>query len=165
MTIGICYASKYGTTEEAVRRLEKNLISNGCTVELLNIIKDKPVLNENESYDLILIGGSIYMGKIQKEVTKFCEKNEKFLLSNTLGLFLCCGSEEDFESQLDNNFTNQIINHASIKGYFGYGYNLEKMNFLYRKIIKKVANISSSENAIKDESIKSFAMNAMKLVN
>lgn len=165
MTIGIFYASKYGTTEEAVKGLEKNLKSNGASVEIFNIKKDKPVLNEKKTFDLILVGGSIYMGKIQKEVTNFCEKNEDILLNHTLGLFLCCGSEDDFESQLNTNFSEKIINHTSINGYFGYGYNLEKMNFLYRKIIKKVANISSSEKALKDESIKTFAMNAMKLVN
>jgi len=83
------------------------------------------------------------MGKIQKEVRKFCEKNEEILLNNTLGLFMCCGSEEDFESQLSNNFSDEIVNQASHKGYFGYGYNLEKMNFLYKKNIKKVEKISS----------------------
>lgn len=165
MTIGIFYASKYGTTEKAVKGLEKNLKSNGCSVEVFNIKKDKPVLNEKKTFDLILVGGSIYMGKIQKEVTNFCEKNEDILLNNRLGLFLCCASEDDFESQLTNNFSEKIIDHASSKGYFGYGYNLEKMNFLYKKIIKKVANVSSSENAIKDESIETFAKNAMKLVN
>lgn len=165
MTIGIFYASKYGTTEKAVKGLAENLKSNGSSVEIFNIKKDKPVLNKKKTFDLILVGGSIYMGKIQKEVVNFCEKNEDILLNNTLGLFLCCGSEDDFESQLTTNFSEKIIDHASSRGYFGYGYNLEKMNFLYKKIIKKVANISSSKNAIKDESIETFAKNAMKLVN
>jgi len=165
MTIGIFYASKYGTTEKAVIRLEEKLRSDGCSVEIFNIKKDKPLLNEKTTFDLLLVGGSIYMGKIQKEVANFCEKNEDTLLNNKLGLFLCCGNSDDFESQLTTNFSEKIIDHASCKGYFGYGYNLEKMNFLYKKIIKKVANISSSENAIKDESIETFAKNAMKLVN
>ena len=165
MTIGVFYASKYGTTEKAVKELEENLKSNSYSIEVFNIKKDKPVLAEKKTFDLILIGGSIYMGKIQKEVTNFCEKNEELLLNNTLGLFLCCGSEDDFESQLSNNFSDEIINHASLKGYFGYGYNLEKMNFLYKKIIKKVAKINKSENAIKNESIEVFAKEVMKLEN
>lgn len=165
MTIGVFYASKYGTTEKAVKRLEERLKNNGYAVDIFNIKKDKPVLSEKKTFDLILVGGSIYMGKIQKEVTKFCEKNEEILLNNTLGLFMCCGSEEDFESQLTNNFSDEIVNHASLKGYFGHGYNLEKMNFLYKKIIKKVGNISSSKNAIKNEAIEVFAKNVIKLVN
>lgn len=165
MEIGIFYASKYGTTEKAVKRLKENLKGYGYPVTIFNINKDRPVLNEKKSFDLILVGGSIYMGKIQKEVTNFCEKNEEILLNDTLGLFLCCGGEEDFESQLSNNFSDDLINHASLKGYFGYAYNLEKMNFLYRKIIKKVAKISSSENAIKNEAIEVFAQNVKKLDN
>jgi len=165
MTIGVFYASKYGTTEKAVKGLEEHLISNGCSVKIFNIKKDKTELNEKKTFDLILVGGSIYMGKIQKEVTNFCEKNEEILLNNTLGLFLCCGGEDDFKSQLTTNFSEKIINHAKIKGYFGYGYNLEKMNFLYKKIIKKVANINSSENAIKYEAIETFANNVTKIVN
>jgi menaquinone-dependent protoporphyrinogen oxidase len=163
--IGVFYSSKYGTTEKAVKVLEESLKVNGYSVEVYNIKEDKPTLDNLKTFELILVGGSIYMGKIQKEVIKFCEGNKEILLNNPLGLFLCCGSEDDFESQLTNNFSTEIVNQASVKGYFGYGYNLEKMNFIYRKIIKKVANISSSESAINNESIDTFAKKATKLIS
>jgi len=165
MTIGVFYASKYGTTKKAVKGLKRKLESNGYSVDVFNIMKEQPILEDRKRFELILIGGSIYMGKIQIEVTKFCQSNKEIILSNNLGLFLCCGSEDDFENQLTNNFSNEIVNHASTKGYFGYGYNLEKMNFVYRKIIKKVANISASESAINNESIELFAKSAIELIH
>lgn len=36
-------------------------------------------------YDTVLIGGSIYMGKIQKEITRFCKHNTKQLLQKSWG--------------------------------------------------------------------------------
>ena len=94
----IAYASKHGTTKKAVEKLAEELIGD---VVILNL-EDKGASNISiEDFARVIIGGSIYLGRIQKSVKKFCETNlEKLLKVNKLGLFICCGSEEKDMEQL-----------------------------------------------------------------
>lgn len=164
MKIGVFYASKYGTTKEAVEIMKNALEEKSLEVEIYNIEKNNLDSSKLDSFDLILIGGSIYMGRLQKTIINFCEKNKEQILEKKFGLFLCCGSEKDFEEQLSSNLPDELINQALIKGYFGYGYHLESMNFIYRKIIKKVGNITSSENSIKEEAIREYTEQIMQKI-
>ena len=109
MKIGIFYASKYGTTDAAVEILKEGLEKASLAVEVHEIEKYHTDLSALGPYDCILIGGSIYMGKLQKTVKDFCEKNKALLLKNKLGLFLCCGSADDYEEQLSNNFSDDFL--------------------------------------------------------
>ena len=61
----------------------------------------------------MIISSSIYLGKIQKAVTKFCESNlEKFLKVHRLGLFICCDNDEKDMEQLANFFPDNLIEKA-----------------------------------------------------
>ncbi|OCL26915.1 hypothetical protein U472_05355 [Orenia metallireducens] len=154
MKILLVYASKYGATKKAAEKLAEYL---GDSVKLVNLKEGNLKGIRLKDYDTIAIGGSIYTGRIQKEVTKFCSDYKSEIISKKLGLFICCGNEQEFDNQLRNSFEQELINHAITKGYFGYEYNLKKMNFLFKMIIKKIANITKSESAIADNNIKDFA--------
>ena len=66
----IAYSGKYGCTEKCAAALAEKLSGETC---LLNLKKDK---NPNLSgYDSVVVGGSVYIGKINKEVKSFCIKN------------------------------------------------------------------------------------------
>jgi len=113
MTIGVFYASKYGTTKKAVKSLKEKLESKGYSVEVFNIMKEKYTLKDRNNFELILVGGSIYMGKIQKEVTKFCQNNKEIILSNTLGLFLSLLAQE-------NSIQIYDLGGDELSSFFGY---------------------------------------------
>ena len=66
----IAYATKHGSTEECARSLAGKMNSES---DLLNLKEKKHV--DLNAYDKIIIGGSIYAGRIQIEVSEFCSKN------------------------------------------------------------------------------------------
>ena len=65
----VLYASKYGCAEDCAKRLKSRLNHESATTNL----KDAKAIYLQQ-YDWIIIGGSIYVGKIQKEIKLFCEK-------------------------------------------------------------------------------------------
>jgi menaquinone-dependent protoporphyrinogen oxidase len=152
MKIGIFYATTHGCTEKCALKLKAGLSGE---IELFNIKKNPKI--QIESYDTILIGGSIHAGRIQKSVQKFCTKHLDLLLRKKIGLFICCMEKgEKAEEQLKNAFPQELLNHAKIRGCFGGAFDFEKMNFIEKAIIKKVANIDQSISNISEESIQKF---------
>ena len=148
----IIYASKHGSAEKAANKLYQNLEDEK---EIVNIQENsKPFI---ENFDTIIIGGSIYGGKIQKEIQKFIEDNLKTLLSKKIGLYLCCGIEKDFEKQLENSIPEKLLDHTSVAGYFGYEYNTDKMNFLEKTMVKFVAKDKAGKSNIYEKNIEKFA--------
>ena len=149
----IIYATKHGFAKKCSEKLSEKL--NG-QVELCNLKENKPV--ELPQYDKVIIGGSIYMGQIQKEVREFCLKNQDELNKKKLGLFICCMSEEDkAKEQLNNSFSQEMINNAIVKGNFGGEFAFRKMNFFERFIIKKVSKTSEDMSNFKEENVDKFA--------
>ena len=64
MSTLIVYASKYGCTEKCVKLMSKKLNDK---VDLINLKNINDI--DLSKYDKVIIGGSIYIGRIQKEVT------------------------------------------------------------------------------------------------
>ena len=89
MKTAIVYATKYGCTKECAEILKTYLHGE---VNILSAKADKINLSQ---YDAVFIGGSVYMGKIQKEITQFCKRNLKQLLHMKIGLFVCCYTPKD----------------------------------------------------------------------
>ena len=65
----IVYSSKYGCTEKCAKLIKEKLNEEVDLVNLKNV-KDIDIYK----YNKVIIGGSIYIGKIQKSVTEFCTK-------------------------------------------------------------------------------------------
>jgi menaquinone-dependent protoporphyrinogen oxidase len=155
----IVYASKYGCTEKCSELLLKELIGKA------DIINLKKVSNIDISkYDKIIIGGSIYIGKIQKEVTEFCSKNLDKLKEKRIGLFICGLQEADMiKAEFDLNFNSELIEIAEAKECFGGEFIFEKMNFLEKLIVKKVSKVTSNKSNILNDNIYKLAqaMNAI----
>jgi menaquinone-dependent protoporphyrinogen oxidase len=155
MNILIAYASQYGCTEKCAVMLSANLKKNDSIVSVVDLgSKQKIALNE---YDTVIIGGPVTMGKINAKVKKFYEGNLSELLKKKIGLFIC-GFTVEPGKELADNFPPELLSIAAAKGYFGYEFNLEKMNFAVKALIKKVAKIDKSVSNILEDSIKDFAM-------
>jgi len=104
----IIYASTYGYTEEMVKKMVSE--SNGG-IEALNIVNSKHV--ELSNYEAVILGSSIYVGQIHKELKNYILKNTDQLLTKKLGIFLACGFEAQFETHVKNNFSEALIQHAT----------------------------------------------------
>ena len=152
MNILIVFATKYGCTEKCVNKLKDKLTGEIDTVNL----KNSSQINVS-NYETVIIGGSIHAGKIQKKVKKFCQNYLSILIDKRIGLFICCMEEgEKAINQFNEAFPDELIQHASATGIFGGEFNFEKMNFVERYIVKKIAKIDKSISKISEENINKF---------
>ncbi|EPY6471102.1 flavodoxin domain-containing protein [Clostridium sporogenes] len=148
----IIYGTKHGTTEKCSKFLKEKLLGDIVTI---NIKKENvPDIN---SFDNIIIGGSIYMGQIQKEVKNFCIENINILKEKRVGVFICGFNEKDMEVQLNNAFPKELLTNAVAKECFGGEFIFKNMNFFERFIMKKISKIDKDTSKISEENINKFA--------
>ena len=153
MSTLVVYVTTHGCTEKAAEMLEQLIRDD---VRLVNLKKQKT--GDISSFDTIILGGSIHAGRIQGKVKRFCLDHLEILKQKRLGLFLCCMEEGDTaEKQFTEAFPGELRTHAAVTGLFGGEFNFQKMNFLQRAIVKKVAHITESVSKIKEDQIRQFA--------
>lgn len=162
MKTAITYCTTHGCTERIACKIKNSL---GGDIQLINLKKDSdPKIG---CYDRIIIGGSIHAGQIQKRVKEFCLKNLDELKNKELGLFICC-MEEDLEKaqiQLLNAFPKELHHQAKATACLGGEFNFEKMNYLQRMIVKKLAHVENSVSRINEEAIKGFTKKLDRVFN
>lgn len=156
MKTAIVYATKYGCTKKCAEILKSYLAGE---VDILSAKTDKINLSQ---YDVVLVGGSIYMGKIRKEITQFCKHNLKQLLCKKIGLFACCYTPNGTEGFFETLYPIELLNHASYVTSIGGKMDYEKMNFLYRKLFQSLKKIDGynegfTEPEINKDEIKKLA--------
>lgn len=152
MKILIVYGTKHGFTKKCAKGLSEKL-KGQC--ELYNL-KDKSNIDLKQ-YDKVIIGGSIYMGQIRKEVTEFCTKNLVELKQKKIGLFICCMEEgEKAETLLNKAFSEELLKIAVCKEVFGGGFIFKNANFLERLVMKKVAKVTEDIEAPLQDNINKF---------
>lgn len=149
----IIYTTKHGCTDKCAHTLANELDIN---TSLKNLETEKNI--DFSKHDTVIIGGSIHAGAINKKLRSFVDKNVDSLLQKKLGLFICCMYEgEKALAQFQDAFPEVLREKAIAHGIFGGEFDLEKMNFLEKAIVKKVANVEESVSNINYANIKSFA--------
>ena len=142
----IMYCSNHGFVEKCAGLLNEKMEEKGT---LLNL-KSKNKVNL-DAFDTVIIGGSIHAGKMQKQLKQFLTDNESLLLNKQIGLFICCSDQEKALNYLDTEIPQNIVNKAFIKVHLGHAYYMEKLNFMFKAILKKVGNIEKSEENIRHD--------------
>ena len=132
----IVYAGRHGCTQKCAEMLAARA-PGGITLANLQKCQADP-----SGYDTVIIGGSIRMGKIQKETATFCRAYLSQLLEKKVGLFLCCANAAAVAAQLQAAFTAELLAAARAVEHLGYAYYFQKMNFLERAVVKKIAGVS-----------------------
>ena len=148
----IVYASKYGCVADCANYLKSNLTDD---VTLIDINKTNGPI-EPEKFDTIIIGGSIYIGKVSKKLRTFCENNLDILTKKKIGIFICCGLTEQANEFLTANFPSELLKNAKVKKAFGSEARLEKMSFLDKTIIKAVTKGDFSSFKVSNENLEAF---------
>ncbi|MBN1522271.1 MAG: flavodoxin [Candidatus Aureabacteria bacterium] len=149
----ILFATKYGSVEKCAYLLKEKITGE---VDIVNIRKDKvPAL---DMYDKVMLGGSIYIGKIQKEILRYCREKGALLKTKKLGLFLCAGEESDKRyGYFETSFTRDLCEHAASKEIFGHELYYEKMSLLDKLALRFAKKPRSSYSRLDMESIQKFA--------
>lgn len=149
----ILYSSKYGSTEDCAKALKSKLEGESELVNLKNARR-----TDFQQYDWVIIGGSIYAGKIQKEVKKFCEGNIESLLTKNIAVFMCCITAEQVNDFFIRNFPAELLAHAAQTVNFGGELRQEKMGFLFRKLTVMIEKSGPVKSGILSENIDSLAV-------
>ena len=111
----IAFRSKYGTTARCAGLLSERIKAE---VVLADLSKERrPSL---ATADVVLIGGSIYGGRIQREVTALCDRERPALLAKKVALFICClFTGEKAEAELESAFPDWLLAHAFSRACLG----------------------------------------------
>ncbi len=148
----IVYMSLHGCAGKAAHRLAE---MSWQKVDLVNLRNQAPP--PIDSYDTVIVGGSVHMGQVQGKIRRFCADNEAKLLTKRLGLFLCHIYEgEEAVKQFNYAYSENLRNHAVSKGLFGGEFNMEKMNIFEKALIKKTAGLDGSISRINNKAIEDF---------
>jgi menaquinone-dependent protoporphyrinogen oxidase len=145
----IIFATNHGSTQKVAEHISKLL--DNQNVDLINLKQTQNI--PLEDYDYVVIGGSIHAGKIQKIVNKFCFDNIDKLLTKKIALYLCAMHENEFESQLNRAYPEELRNNSKSNKVVGGEFLFEKMNFIERFIVKKIAKINSSVSKLNHDKI------------
>ncbi len=150
----IIYTTSHGCTKKVVEELSEKLSD-----EVLCIDLKRDRLPELSGYDRVIIGGSIHAGQIQKRIKDFCISNMEELKTKELGLFICCMYEPEIaREQIKNAFPEELHQIAKTEAIFGGEFNFEKMNFVEKILVKKIAGVKESISNIDHNSIERFAV-------
>lgn len=132
MKIAIIYSSKYGTVEKVAHAIQNEL--NEHEVFLYNLKDCTPPLAEK--FDTIILGTSIYAGKIRPEMERFCADHESEITASAeLHLFVCGMDLEKAEIQ-KNAFGQTLTQRAKSVRFIPGEFHLEKMNFFERTLLR-----------------------------
>lgn len=139
MKVLIAYAGKYATVREVVQELQTKLSVPADLADLT--VEPSPSVKQ---YDVVLVGGSIYAGRIRPAVTKFCDRHREVLTNREVGIFISClYGEERGKQQLQENFPSWLLAHAFGRYNVGGAVELSRLGLVDRVIMKRLANVRS----------------------
>ncbi len=156
----IAYGTKYGTTRKAAEKIAEKIPE---AVDMVNLKEEK--INDVCSYDVILIGASVYGGNIQREVRSFFDQHKEDLVARPYGLFIAAGNDLEVKRNYRVYVGKTIYDHAEIREYIGFSYDFSKMNFFEKTIIKKVAKVKENTENLDGEGINRIVNWVMEVKN
>ncbi|MCE5189832.1 MAG: flavodoxin domain-containing protein [Eubacteriales bacterium] len=136
----VLYASQYGFTADCALQLKGQLDGKATLVDLV-----KESAPDLAGYDTVIIGGSIYMGKVQEQVSAFCMAKQTEMLSRKLGLFLCCGLPKNLEQSLAASFPEALRKSAKAVGCFGGELRTDRMKPMHKLIAKMMQKAGAKD--------------------
>jgi len=159
MKVLIVYSSKYGAAQWAVKEIASLLErDHGAVTEVFNIRNSTPP--SPKDFDCVVLGSSVYAGQMNKKLELWAESNQDAIVHKTLGLFVTALTRGDKAmSYLEAGFPPAILARACAKTETGGLADMQKMKWLDRLIMKKVAGITETKDTRSLENLQSFAWN------
>ena len=145
----IIYSSKHGTTKECCALVQQKLTHDS---EIVSIEHNNTI--DLSTVENVLIGSSVYAGKINKHLLKWINDHLNILTTKKLGIFLCCSIEEELDTYF-NLFPSALVQKSNLF-YCGGKIDLEQHNFLVRLMLKKIMGGKKSPE-LKKENITAIA--------
>ena len=134
----IAYASKTGTSKKCAELLGQALPDS----ELCDLTKEK---RDPASFDAVVIGGGIRMGRLHVDARQYLEYCKELLLTKRLGLFLCSGWPEQAEAQFSGNVDGELLAHATVRMSFGGEIDMQRMHG-FDRLLARMAQKAARED-------------------
>lgn len=162
----ILYSSRYGTTKNCAENLKEILKGNTVIAEINSNVK----MNMNK-YDNIIIGASVYDGKIAKEVLEFLKDYKGMMQVKNSGVYLCSLDQRKEEKYFKKNISKDILKVIGVMSHFGGEAKYGNMKFTEKIKVKSLTkSLNNSEINIKEDfsmlngqAMKRFAANITKM--
>lgn len=150
----IVYASRRGDEEKCAREIF-NLIDGKVDICDLSNRESFP---DASTYDTVIIGSSVYHGKVLELVSNFCRINLDILTRKRLGLFIICpDSGERAEKELQEAYPPELFNSAIARDYFGGEIDPSRLSILEKIITYRLSGSRKPSIPASREKIKKFA--------
>ncbi|MBU1240440.1 flavodoxin domain-containing protein, partial [Myxococcota bacterium] len=141
----IFFSTKHGAAEKFAR-----LISDALPGSEVRNAADGAAISF-EDYDALIIGSSLYAGRMQKRFRKLISSNLHAILKKPVYLFVVGGEKDKYLTAARENLPPELMEHAACVEYAGHIYDLKQMNFFERLIMRMVAKVRESEFALREE--------------
>lgn len=153
MSVLIAYATRYGFAEKCAQMLAEKITDKA---DLCDLAKDKKV--DPAPYDTVIVGGSMYMGRIMKQVPSFLRKHADTLKQKKTGFFLSAMAEgEDLQKELEASYPEDLRSSALTVECFGGECIINNLNSFHKFIFTKVAKTEKDLSNINTQAIDRFA--------
>jgi menaquinone-dependent protoporphyrinogen oxidase len=152
----ILYATKYGGTQEVVKRISEK-ISGSVTHDL-----KQPNAPDISQFDCVIFGSSVYAGSIRKEAKEYLAQNAELLQKKRLGLFLTGMNAINQITYFNSNFNTNTLQATKAKAFLGGVFDPKKAGFFERIIMWVVTKQSGHLDRIDDKAIEQFVKDLTK---
>ncbi len=150
----ILYGSRKGCTKKCAFTLRDEINrAGGAGCDVVDIKKARRT--EVSRYDHVIIGSSIWAGKVHPGIRRFIDAHRAVLPAKRMGFFLCSGRED--AAYFENNFPRDMITRAEQRRFFGGELSIEDYGPLMRYLLKRKAGVTGSYRRINGEEIRTFA--------
>ena len=148
----IVFTTRHGTTSKIAHSIAEK-IGNTDTFGLKGM-KNAP---NPENYDMVVLGGPIYLGKLARPLVSYAQRYRDILVNRILGLFILCLSEGPVsEGYINSSFSESLRARAAVVSAFGGRVKIKEINLFERFAVKRVKKIYSDFSSLDEKKIDVF---------
>ncbi|RLM84266.1 protoporphyrinogen oxidase [Halobellus sp. Atlit-38R] len=144
-SILVLFGTGEGQTAKVAARIEDTLLGRGHDVTTVDV-ESLPADLDTETFDAILVGSSIHIGKHHEAVREFVDSNNEILNVRPTGFFqlsLSSAVDEPEQQAEAAQYVDELFErsdwHPDKIGLFGGALRYSKYGFLKRLLLKRIA--------------------------
>ena len=128
MKLLILYATKSGTTKTCADLLAREFPRG--SVEVLPVARAESF----DDYDFVILGASVRLGKLHKDMRSFLQKNAEKLPAGRTGCYYCCGLAGDADRYDEKLYPESVLKKSFAVMTFGGELRSEKQKGLFDRL-------------------------------
>ena len=143
MKVLVVYTTHGGASGRCVEML-KEKIEDSCEVTLCDARATSELPSPNE-YDVLVMGGSVRFGQIDKKLRGYIKVNLDKINSKQSAFFFCCGFPSELDDYIDTQLPKDIDFSLGIH-YFGGELKPEKLKGIDKFFVKMIRSHINSQD-------------------